>query len=267
MKKLILFLISIAGTALGSQAQIPEMLGRMIEKYPSAYRRVWYYYDHSNGIEFYRTQFSAPRHEISDNDVKDMTTSYLAEWDRTDFSKATGAQYQAPDSISITIKGNCVMAFDLGANEVTADWGQEVSSRRKWIAPDLRPIENVFSTIKKGHRVKVTKVSYTGFPRNVLFVFHRGAGNGLTKGERTTVYNVSLADFEKIRNAILSYIGRPIPVTVFDRTWQTMIKSESTPDFYAVGYDPRTKVLNFLHATVEKEICIPYDWQKINKLP
>ncbi|MCM1028609.1 MAG: hypothetical protein NC342_03405 [Pseudoflavonifractor sp.] len=47
---------------------------------------------------------------------------------------------------------------------------------------------------------------------------------------------------------------------------QVMVKGETTPDFYAIGYDPKTKTLNFLHAKVENEICIPHDWQAIDYL-
>ncbi len=75
-----------------------------------------------------------------------------------------------------------------------------------------------------------------------------------------------MEDFRIMRAAIRRFIGSKVPVTVFDRTWQVLVKSESTPDFYAVGYDPETKQMNFLHALVEDQICIPLDWQKIDYL-
>lgn len=249
------------------QAQIPNMLDRMIEKYPSAYRRVWYYYDEKSGKEYYRTQFSSQRNAISKSDITEIVSSYISEWNKADFSKATGTQYRSPDSISITLKGKTVIAMDMGPTEISTDWGCEVISNKKWSQPAFSSIVKEFRIISKGHKSKTTKVSYTGFPKGVVFVFHRGKGRGLTSGERTTLYNVTLSDFKKIRQSILEFIGKPVPVTVFDRTWQTMIKSETTPDFYAVGYDPAKKTLNFLHATVEDEICIPYNWQTINHLP
>lgn len=265
MRALLTILLFI--TAASLHAEIPVILGNMIEKYPSAYRRVWYYFDHYDNMEYYRTQFSAPRATISNSDISLVSNAYFNEWKITDFKNAVGTQYLSPDSSSITIKGPCVMAMDLGPSTISTDWGREVKCRKKWEQPVLDPIVRAFEQIKKGHRCRTVKVSYTGFPKGITFVFHRGTGRGLTSGERTTVHNVSLSDFQKVRKAILDFIGLPVPVTVFDRTWQTMIKSETSPDFYAVGYDPQEKVLNFLKCSVENEICIPFNWQTINHIP
>lgn len=263
----ILFTILLYLTTVSIHAQIPELLGNLIEKYPSVYRRVWYFYDHKDNMEYYRTQFSGSRKSISEIDISKITSAYLTEWNKTDFNKATGTQYRGPDSLSLTIKGPYVMAMDLSPTEISTDWGRKVKSHKRWQQPMFKPIVNAFDLISKEHKTRTVEVSYTGFPKGILFVFHRGRGRGLTKGKRTTVYDVSLADFKKVRQTILDFIGKGVPVTVFDRTWQTMVKSESTSDFYAVGYDPTKKILNFLHATIENEICIPYDWQTINHLP
>ncbi|MDE6825437.1 MAG: hypothetical protein K2J18_01590 [Paramuribaculum sp.] len=265
MRALFTILLYITVSAL--HAQIPDLLGSMIEKYPSAYRRVWYYFDHDNGMEYYRTQFSATQSTIDPADISRISAAYSNEWNNTDFNRAVGTQYLSPDSTSITIKGQSVMAMDLGPSTISTDWGREVKCMKKWRQPALDPIVKAFDLIKKGHRCQTVRVSYTGFPKGIVFVFHRGKGRGLTSGQRTTVNNVSLSDFQRVRRAILNFIGKPVPVTVFDRTWQTMIKSETTPEFYAVGYDPQKKILNFLHCTVENEICIPLNWQTINHIP
>lgn len=248
-------------------AQIPQLLSQMIEKYPTEYRRVWYCFDIEDGKRYYRTQFSAPRNKISAADVSRLSESYLSAFNHTDFQKATGILYRSPDSTSVTIKGPEVLAFDLGPASVATDWGQETAASRKWTNPDFHPLTETFALISKGHRSKTTDVSYTGTWANTRYIFHRGQGKGITKGVRTTLYNVSPADYEKIRRVILQFIGKAVPVTVFDYTWQTMVKSESTPDFYIAGYNPATKVLNFMHATIEKEICIPIEWQTLDRLP
>lgn len=261
MRQFLLTIIFLCVAAIGVEAQIPVMLDRMIEKYPSAYRVVWYYFDDNSNTEYYRTQFEPDRHNIKDADVKEIVDAYLTEWDNTDFAHATGAQYRGADSISITIKGQAMIALDAGLSNVAADWGCERRNDRRIVMADFRPVEDAFAAISRGHKSNEVNVSYSGFSRGIRYVFQRGQGKGLTKGRRTTLYGVSPTEFNRVRNAIRKFIGIPTPVTVFDRTWQTMVKSEATPDFYAVGYDPRTRVLNFLHATVEDEICIPLDWQ------
>lgn len=248
-------------------AQIPHLLSQMIEKYPSNYRRVWYYYDQASGLQYNRIQFSALPQSLSATDITKLTDSYLSEFNHTDFDKATGTLYRSPDSISMTVKGSEVLTFDLGPGVISAGWGRETQGPRKWNTPDFRPITDIFFLISTGHKSKKVNVSYTGFTPGVKFVFQRGQGKGLTKGVRITLYNVSRFDYDIIRKAILKFIDKPVPVTVFDYPQQTMVKSETTPDFYAVGYNPETKVLNFLHATVENEICIPYNWQTIDHLP
>lgn len=263
--RLLLTLLTLL-TATTIRAQIPQLLSQMIEKYPSASRRVWYYYNRSDGSQYDRIYFSALRRNINATDLSRLTDSYLSEFNRTDFSKATGTLYRSPDSTSVTIKGAEVFTFDLGPKELSAEWGHETKGSRKWTKPDFRPLTEAFALISKTHRSKNTNVSYTGFPPGIRFTFHRGQGKGLTKGVRTTLYNVSPSDYEKLRRLMLNFIGKPVPVTVFDYPEYTMVKSESTPDFYAVGYNPTTKVLNFLHATVENEICIPQNWQTLDHL-
>lgn len=265
MRLFLTLLTLLASTTLS--AQIPQMLSQMIEKYPSAYRRVWYYYNHFDGSQYDRIQFSALRNNTNAADVAKLTESFLSEFECTNFSKATGTLYRSPDSTSVTIKGAEVFTFDLGPKELSAEWGRVTIGSRKWTAPDFRPLTEAFALISKNHKSKKTKVSYTGCPPGVRFTFHRGQGKGLTKGVRTTLYNVSPSDYGKLRRLMLNFIGKPVPVTVFDYPDHTMVKSESTLDFYAVGYNPTTKVLNFLHATVENEICIPYSWQTLDHLP
>lgn len=265
MKKLITLLLLFSVSTI--HGQFPGLLNRMIEKYPSAYRRVWYYYDVNNGMEYYRTQFQSSRDEMQPADINELKRAYLNEWNVTDFQNTTGTQYRSPDSLSLTLRSADIISFDLGPRIMAADWGREVKSRAKAQKPTFAKLEKTFDSMQKKYKSKVEKVSYTGFPQGILFVFHRGKGRGMTSGNRITLYGVPLSEYEKLRSIIRSYIGQPMPVTVFDRTWMVMVKNETTPDFYTVGYDPVKKTLNFLHATVEDEICIPYDWQTINKLP
>lgn len=265
MKKFLTLLLLLSLSAV--HAQIPQVIDRMIEKYPSAYHRVWYYYDAKHGKEYYRTQFQSARGDVLPSDIATLRNAYLAQWDKTDFGAATGTQYRSPDSLSLTIRDTNVYSFDLGPNELQTDWGKEVKSKKKAKKLTFTALEQQFSSLSNRFQSKAEKVSYTGFPQGVLFVFHRGKGRGVTSGIRTTFYGVPRGEYETLRAIIRTYIGEPVPVTVFDRTWMAMVKSESTPEFYAVGYDPATKTLNFLRATVEDEICIPYDWQTINKLP
>lgn len=265
MRQLLIVLLSLISTTL--YAQIPTLLLQMIDKYPTADHRIWYYYDHKNAKEYYSNQFSTLRKSINTADVTKMSDAYLSEFNHTDFKRAVGALYRSPDSISITVKGTKVLTFDLGTKNISGEWGKEVKTNKKWLTPDFRPITTAISLISKGHKSKKTHVSYTGFAAGVMFVFHRGEGRGMTKGVRTTLYNTSSADFDKVRQTILTFIGKPVPVTVFDYPHETMIKSEIGPDFYAIKYHPTTKTLYFLHATVENEICIPDSWQIIDHLP
>lgn len=261
MKHIFFIIIFLTAFAIGVKAQVPDNLDRLIEKYPSAFRVVWYYYNDKDQIGYYNTRFESPINLIKNDDMSEITETYLKEWTNTDFAKATGALFRSPDSLSVTIKGNAMMALDAGKSKISADWGCEKRNGKKTIRPDFKPLEDAFELISSGHKSKTTNVSYSGFARGVNFVFQRGQGKGLTSGRRTTLYGVSYREYNVIRNEIRKFIGKPTPVTVFDRTWQTMVKSEVTTDFFSVGYDPKTQVLNFLHAKVEDEICIPLDWQ------
>ncbi len=265
MRSILTLLILFLSTSL--YAETSALLSRMIEKYPMAERRVWYYFDHTNSTQYYRTEFSSPRNSIKSVDLIKLTDNYLNAFNLTDFKKSTGALYRSPDSTSVTVNGTEILAFDLGSHGVSAQWGKEVKTDRKYISPDFRPINQAFDLIRKCHRSKKTNVSYTGEKKGIRYVFQRGRGKGLTKGVRTTLFDVSRAEYDKLRNLILNFIGKPIPVTVFDYTLQTMVKSESTPHFYIIGYNPSTKELNFLHATVENEICVPQKWQTLNHIP
>lgn len=265
MKRYVLLII-IASLCVSARAGVPELLDRCIARYPDAYRRVWYYFDRSNRTQYYSTEFSSPRRAMRPADVVDLEKSFAAQWNATDFQQSTGAQFRGRDTVSITLKGQQFYSFDLGRASLRAAWGAERKDQRNILAPDLRPVVAAFAQIRNGHRSKTVNVSYTGFRKGIGYIFQRGQGRGLTKGTRTTLYNVSPAEFEKVRRAMLNYIGSPRPVTVFDWTRQTLIKSESTPAVYAVGYNPKTKVLNFLEAKVENEICIPLAWQEIDSL-
>ena len=178
----------------------------------------------------------------------------------------TISQYATVDSISYTIKGSLSGSFDLGSTLIDIDLGNKEQATSTIKNPDFRKLEAIICKITAGQNVQAKEVKYTGFKRGIIFVFQRGKGKGWTSGIRYTINNASLEDFERVRDAICSFIGSKAPVTVFDRTWQTMVKSETTPSFYAVGYDPSTKTINILKATVESEICIPFDWQKIDYL-
>lgn len=266
MKQLLtlLTLIILSAHAIAESPQ--NLINGLIDKHPEAKRMVWYYFDRAESREYLRLQFSQRRSSLTSADVDRLRTSFLDLWNTTDFTRAQGAQFMGPDTISITIDGPRSAVFDLGRSTLSADYAFSASAQIRHTAPDFSNLIKTFEKIKGAHRTSSTPVKYTGFKPGVRFTLQRGDGRGWTQGERTTIYGASIDDFYHLRNAIRRFIGSKVSVTVFDRTWQVMVKSESTPDFYAVGYDPATKRLNFLHATVEDQICIPLDWQKIDYL-
>ena len=247
-------------------AQSPQgIISAMIEKYPTANRRVWYFFDAAADREYLRLQIWSQRSIFSEAEVNKLKDSFVHIWNTTDFTRDTGTQYLGPDTLSITIDGNKTAAFDLGKSTLSADYAFSVASKERGSKPDFSNLLNVFEKVKTGHNTVAKEVKYTGH-KGIWYIFQRDDGNGWTQGKRTTVYGASLEDFRMLRTAIRRFIGSKVPVTVFDYTWQVLIKSESTPYVYAIGYNPDTRQLNFLQATVEDEICIPYDWQKIDYL-
>lgn len=263
MKRTGFFLI-LALTSLWACAQSPQgVISSIIRKHPMIERRVWYCYDESSGREYLRQQIWPQRHAVSAEDIEKLKASFLYVWSITDFNRDQGAQYLGPDTVSITIDGNRSAAFDLGKSALSADYAFSVAAKERGSKPDFSNLLKVFEKVKAGHKTTVKKVKYTGY-KNCRFVFQRGKGSGWTQGTRTTVYGASFEDFRALRAAMRKFIGSKVPVTVFDYTWQVLVKSESTPYVYAIGYNQKTKQLNFLQATVEDEICIPYEWQKID---
>lgn len=246
--------------------QVPEAISTVIENYPSCYRRVYYYYNHENETEYNRIQFSSERKNLKDNEIMAIQDFYDSLYAKTLASVRSGhdyelSQYVSRDSISTTVKAAVTGAFDLGSTTLDIDLGCKLTKDHGAVTPDFHKLEaSIKRALDVGH-AKETKVKYTGLKEGILYVFQRGHGKGWTAGTRYTIKNASRDDFEMIRKEIVSFIGSKKAVTVFDRTWQTMVKSETTPSFYAVGYDPSTKTLNILKATIENEICIPYDWQ------
>ncbi len=263
----LLTLFIIALTSVTAMAESPQIvINALIERYPTAKRMVWYYFDESESREYLRVQFVQRRRALDTAEIDRLKKSFLDLWGATDFTRAQGAQFMGPDTMSMTINGERAAVFDLGKSTVSADYAFNVAARMRSPKPDFTGLLNAFEKVSAGHTTKSVPVKYTGFKPGVTFTFQRDKGRGWTQGERTTVYGASMEDFRIMRAAIRRFIGSKVPVTVFDRTWQVLVKSESTPDFYAVGYDPETKQMNFLHALVEDQICIPLDWQKIDYL-
>lgn len=266
MKRIFTLLILVL-TSVSVWAETPQStISAMIEKYPTANRKVWYYFDEADGREYMRLQIWSRRRVLSDSDVDKLKDSFCNLWSVTDFSREHGVQYLGPDTISITVNGDRSAAFDLGRSTLSADYAFNAPAKMRSSKPDFGHLLGIFEKVKVGRKAITKQVKYTGFKHGITFTFQRDKGRGWTQGERTTVYGASLEDFRLLRSAIRRFIGSKVPVTVFDRTWQVLVKSESTPDFYAVGYDPKTRQLNFLQATVEDQICIPLDWQKIDYL-
>lgn len=264
MLRKIILCVAILTATLASAVTPQHEISALVEKYPTMPRKIWYFYDSNSRSEYMRLQIWSSRSAVADDDVKRLKASFCDLWSATDFGKSVGSQYLGPDTVSITIKGNKTAAFDLSKNSIVADYAFNTSSKPRGDKPDFKPLEETFENIRTGHKTASTPVRYTGFKSGVTFTFHRGQGRGWTTGTRTTVYGASMKDFRLLRAAIRRFIGSKVPITVYDRTWQVLIKSESSPDFYAVGYDPETKQLNFLHATFEDQICIPLDWQRID---
>lgn len=266
MKKLTVILFLMA-TALPVMAVTPQQeISVLIEKYPTAKRKVWYYFDNNAQREYLRLQLWLERKSVKHDNIEQLKSSFQELWNNTDFTTSRGAQYIGPDTISITIDGNRAAAFDLGLNTISADYAFNTKSVSRGSKPDFNHLIHAFEQVMKGHKVSSCQVKYTGFRNGITFTFQRGNGNGWTSGMRTTIYDASMEDFRKLRSSIRRFIGAKVPVTVYDRTWVVMVKSESTPEFFAVGYNPESKQLNFLKASVEDQICIPLDWQKIDYL-
>ena len=265
MKRTGTLLIIVVLTSLWACAQSPQgVISSLIRKYPTAERRVWYYYDAQGGREYLRQQIWPKRNAVSADEIAKLKASFLYLWNTTDFNREQGAQYLGPDTMSITIKGIRTAAFDLGKSTLSADYAFSAAAKMRTPKPDFSHLLKEFEKVKGSHKTTVKKVKYTG--DNGYFTFQRGKGRGWTQGTRTTVYDVSFEDYQALRAAVRKFIGSKVPVTVFDYTWRVMVKSESTPYVFAIGYNQKTRQLNFLQATVEDEICIPYDWQTIDYL-
>lgn len=265
MKRTVSLLI-VALTSLWACAQSPQgVISSIIRRYPTTERRVWYFYDKSAGREYLRQQIWPKRRAVSADDIEKLKASFLYVWNITDFTHSQGAQYLGPDTVSITINGNRTAAFDLGKSTLSADYALSAAVKMRASKPDFSHLLKEFKRVKVGHKTIVKKVKYTGY-KNCWFIFQRGNGSGWTQGTRTTIYGASFRDFQTLRAAMRKFIGSKVPITVFDYTWQVLVKSESIPYVYAIGYNQKTKQLNFLQATVEDEICIPYDWQNIDYL-
>ena len=176
------------------------------------------------------------------------------------------SQYVAPDTVSYTVEGYQSGSLDIGPETLEVDLGQCHPAAAIAKQPDFARLIKAITPFATRNGVTETKVKYTGFKSGYLFTFHRGTGKGWTTGTRYTIKNATRSDFESLREIINSFIGSKMPVTVFDRTWLVMLKNENGPQFYAVGYDPSTKVMNILVATVENEICIPALWQELDYL-
>lgn len=249
----------------------PAFFSDLIENHPECHRRVYYYFDLKNGMEYNRVQFSCNRDRLNREEVKMIGDFYENLYSKTlnDIKKGERyslSQYVAPDTVSYTVEGYQSGSLDIGPETLEVDLGQCHPAAAIAKQPDFARLIKTITPFATRKGVTETKVKYTGFKSGYLFTFHRGTGKGWTTGTRYTIKNATRADFESLREIINSFIGSKMPVTVFDRTWLVMLKNENGPQFYAVGYDPSTKVMNILIATVENEICIPALWQELDYL-
>lgn len=249
--------------------QQPSFFQALIENNPDCFRRVYYYFDPANSTEYNRIQFSADKSKLSARELQNIRLFYDHLYSTVADEIKNGkhhslSQFISADSVSYTIDANTSGMLDIGPSGIQIDLGSRNSATPAAKVPDFKSLESKINAIVSRPGVSSAKVRYTGFKPGYVFVFHRGSGKGWTTGTRYTIKNASRSDFEAVRSAINSFIGTKVPVTVFDRTWLAMVKNETGPQFYAVGFDPRSRTLNILKASVEKEICIPELWQTID---
>lgn len=265
MRQIITLLLAALVTSI-VKAETPQTaINAIVRSRPAVNRMIWYWYDKAGQRESLRLRIQTDRENLTADEIDRLRQSFMTVWSSTDFSAGEGLIYMGPDTMSMTITGNEKMAtFDLGRASISADYAFNASAKMSGPAPDFADLLSAFGSVRAGKAVETTDVLYTGFMPGIVFTFQRGQGAGWTRGVRTTIAGASMADFNLLRGAMRKFIGSKVPVTVFDRTLCVMVKSESTPAFYAVGFDPATHQLNFLSATVENEICVPLDWQKID---
>lgn len=274
-------LLLAAGGACEAQDSLTQIVGRMIREYPEAVHRMEYRLVPREGKPAFREvryDFRIRRDRLRAADAErlfDACEKALAAADpRTD----RVLKYAYEDSVCSTVvyrvKKNAENNL-LDHRHPQAFWGNEgyllfdagthvsvVIDRVEHAAevprqPAFETLRSAFAALCRGREVKETRVRYTG--KNGSFVFHRGAGNGWTRGVRYTVKGVGEADYERFRQAFLSYFGSKEAVNLIVRGREMMVKSEAGDEFFiAARADDGT--LHFLSATVEDEICVPSTW-------
>ena len=124
------------------------------------------------------------------------------------------------------------------------------------------PLDSVYNSLKVNPSTTTTLVKYTGtFSQDCPgFMYHRGMGNGWTEGEKIQLAGVAPEMAESIFNIFDRSASEVGHVTVL-KTDRACFDNNNMLG-YACHYDEETGTMQFLRATVEDEITIPYDWFK-----
>lgn len=123
-----------------------------------------------------------------------------------------------------------------------------------------KPLDSIFESWKNKPGTETTEVRYTGtFDGKIKgFMFQRGLGNGWTYGLRIACHNMDRSDISKLFATFdnsRSEVGHVVKTengrACFD---------ENNMLGYACHYDADNNTAYIMRATVENEVCIPYDW-------
>lgn len=122
------------------------------------------------------------------------------------------------------------------------------------------PLDSVFDSLRNLPGVTAVNVRYTGtFDGRIQgFMYHRGTGNGWTKGTRVSCPDVT----PEMAEAIFDVFDRSASEVGHITRLETdrACCDDSNMIGYACHYNNENGSLQFLRATVEDQICIPHDW-------
>lgn len=127
-----------------------------------------------------------------------------------------------------------------------------------------KPLDSLFESWRKKPGAEATEVRYTGTFDGKIggFMFQRGMGNGWTYGLRIACQNVEQNDLKKLFATFDNSSEEVGHVVKTDNSRACF--DDNNMLGYACHYDADNHTAYILRATVEDEVCIPYDWFRRN---
>ncbi|MDE5647731.1 MAG: hypothetical protein K2I57_07935 [Muribaculaceae bacterium] len=127
-------------------------------------------------------------------------------------------------------------------------------------ADATEPLDSLFESWRKKPGSEAAEVRYTGtFDGKIRgFMFQRGLGNGWTYGQRISCRNAEQNDLNHLF-ATFDNSSQEVGHVVKVENGRACFDEKNMLG-YACHYDTDNHTVYILRATVEDEVCIPYDW-------